>query len=107
MSKSELETELDAEMNDIYRRLKAEADFDAVYFFNLLSTLGGLKTARILFSTDQPTEGLKTIAQRNRLDLTTEALVLENPKFQSLFSASELKNASDRLEQFNYNPPNT
>lgn len=107
MSNRELETELDAAMNEIYHRLKAEAKFDAVYFFNLLSTLGGIKTAKILFATEQPTEGFKNIAERNRLDLTVEALVLKIPKFQTLFNASELKNASDRLDQFNYNPPNT
>ena len=94
--------DLNAAMMDIYHRLKTEARYDATYFRDLLSEVGGLNTAKNLFAKSEPTEGLRAIAALEHLDLTVEALVLSTPRFQALFDPPELQKASDRLKQFNY-----
>lgn len=63
MSNSEPEARLEAAIIEIYHRIKAEAEFETSYYFDLLSSKDGLQTAKILFATEEPTDGLKTIAQ--------------------------------------------
>lgn len=102
MSNDKVIDDLNAAMMNIYHRLKNEAGYDATYYRNLLNDKGGLDTARTLFATSEPTEGLRSIAALERLDLTVEALVLSTPHFRALFDPAELQKASDRLKQFNY-----
>jgi hypothetical protein len=42
--------------------------------------------------------------ERGRLDLTVEALVFDNAKFQSLFTAEEVEIARKRLVRYEYPP---
>lgn len=100
-----LETQFDTAMMSIYQRAKTEARYNANVFLGMLNDRGGLATARYLINATSPSEGYTNLWERNRLDLTVEALVLDNSKWRSLFTENELAKARARLVAYNYQFP--
>lgn len=94
-------------MFNIYQRAKSEADYNATVFFRMLSDNGGLQTARTLINAAKPSDGYTALYERGRLDLTVEAVVLENQKWHELFTSDELSRARKRLHQYGYDPAST
>lgn len=94
----------DAAMFDIYRKAKEEAGYQATLFLQMLSNRGGLSTAKYLINTTKPSDGYTALSERNRLDLTVEALVVENRRWHKCFSSEELDKARARLKQYGYKP---
>ena len=78
----------------VYVRAK-QAGYVATRFYQMLIEHGGVETARRLLP--QMSDGFTELWQRNRLDLTVEALVLQ-PRWASLFSENERRMARDRLK---------
>jgi hypothetical protein len=95
----------DAAMFDIYRRAKSEAKYNATQFLQMITTNGGHATARTLINSTQPSDGYTALYLRNRLDLTVEAMVVENPRWHSLFTPEELSKAKRRLADNGYKGP--
>src|SRR5262249_2933771 len=93
-------------MKSIYVRAKTEAGYNAAFFLDMLSSLGGLGTAHRLLATSEGSSGFTALYERGRLDLTVEALVLQ-PQFADLFSDYELEIARQRLRDLGYSPPST
>lgn len=89
-------------MFNIYRRAKEEAGYTASVFLAMLTDQGGQQTARILINAAKPSDGYTALYERQRLDLTVEAMVLENSQWHHLFSEEELKRAHRRLSQYGY-----
>lgn len=102
----ELSQSFDAAMFEIYRRAKSEAGYNATIFLRMLSDSGGLATAKYLINSSKPSEGYTHLYDRGRLDLTVEAMVIENAKWHDLFSIDELTKARLRLKQYGYKPEN-
>ena len=67
----------------------------------MLSSYGGLGTAQRLLASTEVSSGFAAMYERDRLDLTVEALVIQ-PKFASLFTDEELDIARQRLDQLGY-----
>ena len=86
----------DQAMTQIYVQAKQQADYTATRFHQMLTEHGGVETARRLLP--QMSDGFTELWQRNRLDLTVEALVLQ-PRWASLFSGNELEMARGRLKE--------
>ena len=63
-------------------------------------------TAKYLFNSPKPSDGYKNLYERGRLDLTVEAMAVENVKWQALFTGAEVEKARLRLRQFQYQPRN-
>ena len=91
----------DAAMFEIYSRAKSEAGYNATIFLRMLSDKGGLATAKYLINSPKPSDGYTHLYDRGRLDLTVEAMVVENAKWHELFSTDELSKARLRLKQYN------
>ena len=70
-------------MMDIYRRALAEANYKATRFLQMLHEHRGLATAQILLHSATVSDGYTALWERDRLDLTVEALVLQNGKDSS------------------------
>lgn len=102
MTSSKLEAEFDRAMMDVYIRAKREAKYSATVFHRMLSEHRGLETARRLINDKTVSDGYTALWERGRLDLTVEALVIDNPKWHSLFTASELEQARKRLNEYRY-----
>jgi hypothetical protein len=91
-------------MFEIYHRAKTEAGYTATIFLQMLGDRGGLSTAKYLINSDKPSDGYTNLYERGRLDLTVEAMVVENPKWHPLFTDEEIKKAKRRLRQYEYQP---
>lgn len=99
-----LEKQFGAAMLEIYQRAKSEAGYTASIFFKMLADRGGLDTAKYLINASKPSDGYTNLYERERLDLTVEAMVIENPKWHELFSSEELAKARKRLSEYHYTP---
>jgi hypothetical protein len=99
-----LETQFAQAMFDIYRRAKLEAKYNATIFLQMLSDRGALAIARFLINSPKPSDGYTALYERGRLDLTVEAMIVENPMWHPLFSPQEIDRARRRLSEYRYTP---
>lgn len=99
---SSVGVEFNEAMLEIYRRAKSEAHYNATRFLQMVSDHGGTETAHILINSPTVSEGYTALWERGRLDLTVEAVILENTKFHQLFSKEELEICRQRLGQYEY-----
>ena len=88
-------------MRDVYLRARDEAGYNALYLRSMIGEIGGLDTAHYLLGQSFESEGFIALWERNRLDLTVEALVLR-PEFAGLFDEAELDVARHRLDELGY-----
>ena len=93
---TQLENEFDQAMVGLCDRACVEAGYSGTELRDMVAERGGLNAARILLEDLAVSEGFRALWQRNRLDLTVEALVLI-PKWRDLFGDAELATARQRL----------
>ena len=98
---TEVESQFNEAMLNIYRRAKAEAGYNATRFLSMVVEHGGLETALYLLHTATVSEGYTALWERERLDLTVEAMILR-PEWQALFSDVERRIAVNRLREYGY-----
>lgn len=96
---TELRREFEGAMRGVYDGALGEAGYRATYFLSMLGEHGGLETARRLLAAPRISDGFAALWERNRLDLTVEALVVQ-PRFAELFTDEEIDTARQRLAQF-------
>ena len=103
--KTELNTaELQSEFHEALRgllRASAEIDPFAIYPIKRLEEESGLHMAKRMLATRGQQTGLMRLWQEGRLDISVEALVLQEP-FSNLFSQEELDTARQRLIALGY-----
>jgi hypothetical protein len=99
---ADLSKQFDKAMLDIYRRAKAEAKYNARIFLEMVTERGGLATAKYLINAVTPSEGYTKLYEKGRLDLTVEAMIVENPRWHELFTKDELAKAKKRLADYKY-----
>jgi len=97
-----IELQFHEAMLDIYRRAKSEAKYNAIRFLQMVTDHGGVRTARILINSANVSEGYTALWERKRLDLTVEAMILDNEKYHSMFTEDELAICRKRLNQYEY-----
>jgi hypothetical protein len=97
-----LTADFDLEMLGIYQRAHAEANYNATRFLQMLHEHRGLETARILLHSPNVSEGYTALWNRNRLDLTVEAVIHDNPRWHPLFTEDELAICVKRLQDYGY-----
>ena len=78
-------------------RSRSEAEYDPLGLKAMCHQYGALGAARKLLATRTVSDGFVALWERERLDLTVEALVL-NTQFTSLFTDDERTTARRRLE---------
>ena len=97
-----LEAAFHAAMEEIYRRAKGEAGYNATAFRGMVAELGGPEAARRLINARAVSDGYTALWERKRLDLTVEAKVVETPQFHALFTEEEIEICRRRLEEYGY-----
>lgn len=97
-----IDKKFDAAMFKIYERAKLESGYSARIFLGMLNDRGGLSTAKYLINTPKPSDGYTHLYERGRLNLTVEAMVVENSDWHELFTEEELAKARRRLIQYGY-----
>jgi len=96
-----IEQAFDRRVIEVYLAAKNEAGYNATRFLAMVSQHGGLETARILVNAPSVSEGYTALWERGRLDLTVEALILEDA-WSTLFSSAECAKAAKRLRDYGY-----
>jgi len=99
-----LEINFHKEMLGIYRKAKEECGYIATRFLQMVANNGGLKTAKKLLATSEPSDGFTELWEKHRLDLTVECLVLR-PEYRPLFTDDEIATARERLISYGYQFP--
>ena len=97
-----LEAEFHSAMEEIYRRAKEEASYNATAFKRMVAEHGGPETARRLINAQAVSDGYTALYLKGRLDLTVEAAVLETERFHALFTTEELEICRKRLNEYRY-----
>ncbi len=92
-------------MLDIWRRTLAEVPllgYTAGTLGMEIREYGGLETAKKCLHSEELGAGFMALSAVNRLDLTLEALIHDNPKWHALFSEEELAICAARLGRYGY-----
>ncbi|MFC7739432.1 DUF3883 domain-containing protein [Roseomonas sp. GCM10028921] len=97
-----LAQEFDKALLAAYQRAKTEARYTSQPFFNMLTTHGGVTTAMRLINLSQPSQGYTTLYERGRLDLTVEAVVVDEARWHPLFPLDIINRARKRLQEYGY-----
>lgn len=97
-----LTRELDEALLNTYREAK-KLGYTSSQFFQKLSKLRGVEAAKYYINMP-PAYGNDRLEKMNRLDLSVEAVVVENEKFHVLFEPAEIERARKRLIGANYTP---
>jgi hypothetical protein len=97
-----LESEFHESMLNIYRCAKSEAKYNAIIFLQMVVDHGGLDAANRLINALNISDGYTALWERKKLNLTVEAMVLENEKYHSLFTAEQLAICKKRLTEYGY-----
>lgn len=97
-----LEEDFNERMQQVYLSGKREARYSAPLFAEMLKEHGGLETARRFIHSIDYAPGFTKLWERKRLDLTVEAVILEEAKWHPLFTAEELEICRKRLQEYGY-----
>ena len=94
----DLEKAFHKRMLEIYKAAKG-IGYNATRFLSMVTDHGGLETARILLRASTVSDGYTALWERERLDLTVEAVILE-PQWSTLFTPADVKVAVSRLREY-------
>jgi hypothetical protein len=86
----------DQAMRETVQRSKSECGYNPQAFVTMLAMRGGVRAAKDLLAKGVPSEGFATLWEKKRLDLTVEAVVLQE-RFAPLFTLAERQTAWERL----------
>ena len=102
MDRAKLVSEFEEAMFTIYQRALSEAGYKATRFLAMLNEEGGIATAIRLIHAANVSEGYTALWERGHLDLTVEAVILDNEKWHTLFSSKDLEVCAARLTAYGY-----
>ncbi len=97
-----LEAEFHRAMLNIYDAA-ADLDYHPTRFLKMVHEHGGVASAKRLLSGPVAQSGLTTLWELGRLDISMEALVVQE-RWKPLFSDAERQTARDRLSAYGYDP---
>ena len=92
------EADFHEEMLSLHRRTGTATGYWPSYFLRSVRTEGGLAVAKKLLAPKQTSSGFDRLVEARRVDLSVEAIVLEE-RYSHLFTAAELDEAQQRLAQ--------
>jgi hypothetical protein len=92
------------EMAGLYARSEREVQYRPSAFRSMVADVGGVEAARRLVMSPHPSDGFTTLWEKGRLDLTAEALVVDE-RFAGLFPEEVVEQARARLVDYGHSPP--
>lgn len=91
----------DDAMRGIYWKAKA-VGYNATIFWGMLENRSAVDVAKTLINARRLSEGYSALWEMKRLNLTVEALVVENEEWHYLFEPEEIEKARKRLSDCGY-----
>ncbi|MBU3191756.1 hypothetical protein KPL51_19820 [Clostridium bowmanii] len=101
LKNEDLERKFYMDMREIYFKADKECGYRASRFMQMIADKGGVDTAKKLVTKEGGTEGFEKLWQYKRLDLSVEALVL-NDVYKSLFSDEVRDICRQRLKEYGF-----
>ena len=98
-----VERQFHQDMLDGSVELRTKHGYNPTYFLQMVAEHGGVGAVRRLLQTPDTQVGLTSLWEIGRLDMSCEAAVL-SPKYSSLFTAEEKREARKRLREMDYTP---
>lgn len=102
MTASPAEKQLEGELWRCVEECKS-LGYNPAFFVQMLDDRGGLATVKKLINDNTPSDGFTRLWERQRLDLTVEAVALRSP-YGALVTQAERIKARRRLEEYGYKP---
>ena len=102
-SMTPLERQFHQETLDGCRMLRQEHGYNPSYFLQMVADHGAAGAVRRLLETPDTQAGLTSLWEIGRLDMSCEAAVLD-PRYHTLFTPAEKREARKRLQAMNYTP---
>jgi hypothetical protein len=90
----------DAVMNAVTEG--ARLGYSAIVYLQMRAKDGPIETARRLMKDKRIPYGLRKLKELRRLDLTLEATVYKNPRFQALFTQAIVEHCKEKLTALDY-----
>lgn len=97
-----MEEEFHQEMLNVHRLILENVDYNATRFLHMVNVSGGVNAAKELLRARRISDGLSKLAIAGRLDISMEALVLQE-RWGILFNDDERQLARDELISLGYN----
>jgi len=94
-----LETEFEERIQRQIR--ETERIYPPSVYIKMVSDMGAVAAAKRLIKTATPS-GFTRMQKEGRLDLTTEAIIIDEPKWQPLFTSEEVNRAREVLQKCGY-----
>lgn len=104
---ADLAQEFHQAMLEIYTRANAEINYNPSLFLQMVLSDDGVVAATQLINSSKPSPGYTRLYEEKRLDLSAEALVVDNPRWHSLFPPEVIERARKRLQDYHYKFPET
>ena len=102
-TRTPLERQFHQDMLDGSVELRIKHHYNPTYFLQMVAEHGGVGAVKRLIQTPDSQAWLTSLWEVNKLDMSCEAATL-NPKYASLFTAEEKREAKKRLREMNYTP---
>lgn len=91
----------DDRINEVIRESKRDLNYIPHAFLSMIGEYGILTAVKMLINNPKPSEGYLKLWENKRLDLSVEAIVLEED-WGDLFTDAELEKSKKRLVEFGY-----
>ncbi len=98
---TELENELEIIVSESCKECRTFG-YPPTIFEDMIRKYGAVKAIKKLINKTEPTAGFDKLKNEGRLDLSAEALILENKNIYKLFTDHELKISRERLIEHGY-----
>lgn len=89
-------------MLSLYEVWRDACGYRAIRFLQMVRRRGGLEAALRLLGRKGLSTGFVALHKAGKLHLTMEAMLVDNPEWQTLFSPKELRVARKRLADHGY-----
>lgn len=90
--------------DEVYVRAKEEVGYNATRFLEMITSSDPYEVALGLVRSSKPSEGYTALWERKRLDLTVEALILDD-RWDTIFDDPDRARAVKRLHQYKHPIP--
>lgn len=84
--------------------LSKEHGYSPTYFLKMVYEQGAVSASKALLGSKEPSEGLFTLWELGKLDMSIEAMALMH-RYHSLFTPEELRVAEKRLDDLDFDLP--
>lgn len=97
--KSDLEKRFEVALNKLCEETEDFLGYRAIRFHQMIEREGAVGAVRKLIHSFDTTSGYVALLKENKLELTVEFFVAENPEWHALFDAKDIRMAKEKIKR--------